>query len=97
MAHSRASGGSPCTRPTGSCAPSEANTMPFACRAELRFAAAVPPGCGVLRYAPNALLAADRDCLRALSGAARQAGAEMLVGLVARRPRRAPAGSPHLM
>ncbi len=33
--------------------------------------------------------------LRALSGAAKQAGAEMLVGLVARRPRMAPAGSPH--
>ena len=50
----------------------------LACRAELSFAAAVPRGSGVLRYAPNALFAADRDCFAGLY-LRRAAGAEMLV------------------
>ena len=66
-------------------------------RAALRFAAAVPRGSGVLRHAPNALLPAASVCFAGtLLGAGRWSQAR-LVGLVARRPRRAPAGSPHLM
>ena len=53
--------------------------MPFACRAELRFAAAVPRGCGVLRYVPNTLMKADRDCLAGLYPGAGRRGAEVLV------------------
>ena len=65
VTHRRAFRGSPLTRPAGSCA--------FTCRAELRFAAAVPHSNGVLRYAPNALLPADCACFARgfISGARR--------------------------
>ena len=96
VAHSRASGGSPCTRPQAAVRPVRPTQCLLRAERELRFAAAVPRGSGVLRYAPNALFAAVTVC--GLYPARRgKAGAEMLVGLVARRPRRAPAGSPHLM
>ena len=71
VAHSRASGGSPCTRPQAAVRPVRPTQCLLRAERELRFAAAVPRGSGVLRYAPNAFLATGRDCFAgALSPAA---------------------------
>ena len=66
---SDASGAAPVRVRQAGCAPSE-TTVP---RAELRFAAPVPLGCGVLRHAPNAFLAVDRDCFAGFTRRARWA------------------------